>query len=691
MKKFIILITILVFCYLLYDLAYYNFGWYIFPKGGETKIISKTDKNNIYLNDKIFDVKGINLTSSIPGHYDTDYAISYDIYMKWFKQIQELGANTVRIASIFNDDFYNAFYDYNKNNPNPLYLIQGINLDEYALLSHYDGYDNNYYGTLLEKGKTVIDIVHGRKKILIGKDGQGVYKKDISDWVISYIVGSSWYDKTIAYTNNKHDDKKNYQGQFLKTTENATAYEAMLTRLMDKMLIYEKNKYNQLRTISFINSPETDPITEIPYIISDKENEMDYLKPDYLKYQYNKIINLDISNIEQINDYSGLFAAYNVYSYYPDYLSYEKNYYEDTYYSYLEKLNNYHNIPVLITEFGYSTSRGISGLGNSYGSQGGMTEVEQGNALVKAYNTIKNAGSAGAIVFNWQDSWNETTWNIIEKVDLNETIYWNDVQSADQGLGLLTFESHIYVDGNLSDWNNINTFIENDNYKMKIQYDNEYIYFLIEGNTNVPIYIPIDITPKSGSKSGINLTFDKDVDFIICLDDNSKILVQERYNVLKAINSYELDNKNIYANPPLRNSSQFDTINLLLEPFNSSTFSKNYNKSVIFETGKLIMGNSNPYSDEFNSLADYYKDDNKVELRIPWQILNFSNPSNMMIHDDYYENYGVENIKINQIYVGIGNEGKINLDSYKLKGWNLLKYNERLKKSYYILQGEWRQ
>ena len=346
---------------------------------------------------------------------------------------------------------------------------------------------------------------------------------------------------------------------------------------------------------------------------------------------------------------------------------------------------------MLITEFGYSTSRGISGLGNSYGSQGGMTEVEQGNALVKAYNTIKNAGSAGAIVFNWQDSWNETTWNIIEKVDLNETIYWNDVQSADQGLGLLTFESHIYVDGNLSDWNNINTFIENDNYKMKIQYDNEYIYFLIEGNTNVPIYIPIDITPKSGSKSGINLTFDKDVDFIICLDDNSKILVQERYNVLKAINSYELDNKNIYANPPLRNSSQFDTINLLLEPFNSSIFSKNYNKSVIFETGKLIMGNSNPYSDEFNSLADYYKDDNKVELRIPWQILNFSNPSNMMIHDDYYENYGVENIKINQIYVGIGNEGKINLDSYKLKGWNLLKYNERLKKSYYILQGEWRQ
>ena len=134
MKKFIILISILIFCYLFYDLAYYHFGWYLFPKDGKIKIISKTVENNIYLNGEIFDIKGINLTSSIPGQYDTDYAVSYDTYMKWFKQIQELGANTIRIASIFNDDFYDAFYDYNKDNDTPLYLIQGINLDEYTLL-----------------------------------------------------------------------------------------------------------------------------------------------------------------------------------------------------------------------------------------------------------------------------------------------------------------------------------------------------------------------------------------------------------------------------------------------------------------------------------------------------------------------------------------------------------------------------
>ena len=45
--------------------------------------------------------------------------------------------------------------------------------------------------------------------------------------------------------------------------------------------------------------------------------------------------------------------------------------------------------------------------------------------------------------------------------------------------------------------------------------------------------------------------------------------------------------------------------------------------------------------------------DNGVEIRIPWQLLNFSNPSEMMIHDDYYEHYGVENLHIDEMYVGV--------------------------------------
>ena len=61
-------------------------------------------------------------------------------------------------------------------------------------------------------------------------------------------------------------------------------------------------------------------------------------------------------------------------------------------------------------------------------------------------------------------------------------------------------------------------------------------------------------------------------------------------------------------------------------------------------------------------------------IRLPtWESLRqrFSNPSEMMVHDDYYENYGVENLKIREMYLGVGerSEYRIPMTSVPLKGW----------------------
>ena len=59
---------------------------------------------------------------------------------------------------------------------------------------------------------------------------------------------------------------------------------------------------------------------------------------------------------------------------------------------------------MLVTEFAYSTSRGVSTLvDDTYGNFGGMTEQEQGESLVKAYHAIINSNAAGGVIATWMN------------------------------------------------------------------------------------------------------------------------------------------------------------------------------------------------------------------------------------------------------------------------------------------------
>ena len=109
-------------------------------------------------------------------------------------------------------------------------------------------------------------------------------------------------------------------------------------------------------------------------------------------------------------------------------------------------------------------------------------------------------------------------------------------------------------------------------------------------------------------------------------------------------------------------------------------------------TGILKRGNGNPAASDFNSLTDYCFAEHAVELRLPWELLNFSNPSEMQIHDDYYEKYGIENLSISSIQVGatIKYQGEVAMSEIPLKGWGRnVSYHERLKEAYWRMQQVW--
>ena len=175
--------------------------------------------------------------------------------------------------------------------------------------------------------------------------------------------------------------------------------------------------------------------------------------------------------------------------------------------------------------------------------------------------------------------------------------------------------------------------------------------------------------------------------------DQSRVVVQKRYEALASTYAAEYYADDYYINVPDPDTPYFERIKLplVLEEVLPDR-SAEEGSGLAYETGKLRHGNANPKSEDFDSLADFIFAGDYVELRLPWQLLNFSNPSEMQIHDDYYQHYGIENLSIREIYAGAGDGPgqRIPMEAFPLEGWGKRPAShERLKRSYYILRDYW--
>jgi len=719
MKKVLIVTFAVILMLLIGDYLVFYEGILYIPHFGEVTYHSKVDGEKLYIDNgngfEEFEIKGVNMGLSKPGYYATEDAITEEEYLIWFKQIKDMGANVVRVHTVAPEAFYEAFYKFNKDNAEPLYLIQGVSVDEYLLNSIYGAHDKEFYEPFLEDCKKAVDVVHGRYK---ARNENAFfpyhYDKDISPWLYGYILGADWENNFVVYTNNSFQQMKQYDGEYLYT-ENAANFEIFLAKIGDQVISYEVNKYGMQSVLAFSNWANTDPLEH----------------DDSVERYFKKAAKVDVEKIKCKETFlAGQFASYHVYTGYPDFYSILPEHEDNTYLQYLTDLNEHHTMPVVIAEFGASSSRALcteeEGVGRN---QGGINEVEQGNALVSMYDDIMKAGSSGGIVSEWQDEWYKKTWNTVAGVNLESTAYWSNYQVTDQGYGLLSFEpgkekNICYVDGRKTEWSKEDFVTSQSGTELYMKSDEKFVYFLaVKEDFDLgtqSLYIPINTTPKSGSMEAENLgiTMNEKADFVIEItgNDESRIWVQERYDTLSALFYEEISAHNFFSKTfPALDSATFVPINLLMQKelyFEKSDLASagdltdkqlsfeeydienpyHYTVTGYYETGHLTYGNANPASLKYNSLADYCIENGVIEIRIPWQLLNFADPINGYIHDDYYEKYGVEYLRISDISVGVGTgEERIFLATYELEEFDMTpEYHERLKESYYILRDYWK-
>jgi len=721
MKKYLIIVTCLILAYIGYNHAFLEEGFYI--NFGSSKDVTSdftvVDKA-IYLKSEEgleeFEIRGVDMGTGIPKHWSTDFAITKETYLEWFGLIKEMGANAVRVYTVNSTDFYEALYEYNESNDDPLYLIQGVWVDENVMNSHADGFDEQFIDDFIYDCKRTVDVIHGNRNVQddeVKNVAKGNFRTDVSQWVIGYIVGVEWESTIVGYTNDENCNNEYalpYEGEYVYTNDDASPFENMLARVGDSIMSYESNKYGNQRLLAFSNWPNTDPF---------EYNE------DIKKYM-KKYASIDVEHIHMTDAViSGQFASYHIYPYYPNYINYMedlsvygiddiRDYIFDgevhSYEAYLSALAEHHSMPVIISEFGVPSSRGIAAIDTRDGNNhGGISEDEQAEIIVDCYKEIMEAGCAGCCVFSWQDEWFKRAWNTLYATDNKRSAYWSDYQTVEQSFGLMGYDTgykdNCYNDGLLLEWDENDLISENDGTELYMHNDEKYVYFRIHDDDmnfeEDTYYIPIDVTPKSGSTTVKNtdLNFDRAADFLITINgtDKSDIKVQKRYEAISSTYSREVYGFDSYLaeNTPARDSDEFVNIIMSLQEPVLLIYGEEKQATIsTYVTGKLTYGNGNPSSDEYLSNSDFYYSGNDIEIRIPWGLLNFSDPSLGEIHDDYYDNYGISYLTIKNIYAGALNKNDsdttVELGEYELITWNEnVKVEDYLKASYYSLQEIW--
>ena len=644
-------------------------------------------------------LKGVNMGVALPGKYPSEFSATYDNYMDWLKKIAAMNSNTVRTYTILPPEFYEAFAQYNIENGNRhIYLMQGVWADETDSNNYYE---KEYTERFQHEIKDVIDVIHGKAAIQERRGhASGIYARDISKYTAAILLGREWEPVTVTTTNQKNKNKSGYNGSFI-SLPSGNAMECWLAEMMDFTVHYETQIYEKQRPVSFVNWLPTDPMYHNSEFIENKkvrEYDNDIESIDFRKFYRTNLCK------------AGLYASYHAYPYYPDYIYLDEKYRtsinaageKDNYNGYLKDLKEHcPGMPLLITEYGVPSSRGNSHNTPFGNSQGGHSEESQAQLNKTLTEDIFNTGCGGAVYFEWMDEWFKFNWLVLDfEVPANRRKLWHNMENPEQNFGLLAVEQRTKtVDGKEDDWNEKEELAESDKAKLSAGSDAEYFYLKYKlpgfdfGKEN--IHIAIDTYDKNKGDRRLpflNEELDRGVEFLINVvnKDSAEILVDNSYSVYTDIyNNYVP----VYASKP--NNDGIFLRQIMLSNRERESLTGEKTGRTVYDRSALIYGNSSDPS--YSNSNWYWNETEKVlEIRLPWHLLNVSDPSSRNVLNDIEGTPDIESSETDGFYIYSYETDKQDKNAvqipakeeefYKWNKWETPDYKTRLKKSYYMFR-----
>ena len=633
---------------------------------------------------------GVNIGAAKAGTFPGEFGVTKEEYLRWFGYISAMNVRVIRVYVNQMPAFYDALREYNSRAEAPLYLLHGVYMNEDLLDKYGDVYggDGAIRDSFFADIRNAVDMIHGNAAVekLPGSAG-GEYTSDVSPWVIGWILGIEWSAELVQGTDAANPGRTEFAGTYVRT-EGASPFEAFLASAAEECVAHEMEGYGEQRPVALNNWCTTDPL--------DHPNEPNAEMEDAAV--------VDAEHIRATDAFeAGFFASYHVYPYYPDFFSYDTKYREggDPYLAYLKELNAYHSMPVLVAEYGIPASRGIAHVNTVTGmSQGHASEEQQARWLIALREDIRDAGCMGGLIFAWQDEWFKRTWNSMDYEEADRRPFWLNVQSPEENFGLLAFapgekEAAVTLDGDSREWSRRDLLTENDGLRVFARSDAAYLYLLVEGENydfaSDTLYLPLDVLSGQGNTRAGDLTFSDGAEFLVRLhgETDSAVTVDAYYDVFQYDYSERLTYFDALPGEFEKDSGCFNTIWLAMNRPQHLPETDTDNPFERFDTGALTCGNGDPDSGEYNSLADFCAGENCVELRLPWMLIGFMDPSTKQVLGDFHALGGLENVSADGVRVGICRAGSGTVTPmalYTWDNWELPAVRERLKQSYYILR-----
>ncbi len=612
-----------------------------------------------------FYIRGVNLGAALPGRHASQFPDSAT-YALWIDQMAAMGANTVRIYTIHPPDFYAALADHNRRaGGDPIWLIHGVWTE---LPPDHDFRDAEWEGAFLREMEQVVDVVHGRADVAPRPGhASGFYTARVAPWTLAYIIGREWEPYAIASYNTARPRDTAFRGRYL-SVERGRAADVWMAAAMEHMVAYESGTYRSQRPIAYTNWPTLDPLRHVTEATVPGELDIrralgERVRNVPLEYD-NDTTSLDAMRVRATPRFpAGHFASYHAYPYYPDFIMVGPEYVdarspfgESSYFGYLRDLKRHHaGVPVVISEYGVPTGHGYAHLQPQGFHHGGLSERRMAEVNARLTREIAAAGMAGGVVFAWIDEWFKKNWVTVEfELPPDRNRLWHNRLDAEQHYGMFAYEAEPAVAGETAAvrreaWRGIAPLHAGPAGALRAAADAAYLWLLVEpapGAEEVVVGFDVVGPARRGNRRlpGVPDAWDTGFEFALRMADGEARLKAARgYNPFRIVAIEtpappRTQPAPAIANPPpgmftgrlemeiarpLRPAARSDGVYepLLVIP-NRRRFGRDSTEFLArgYDRGILPTG---PEPDGLWVRLD----DGAIEVRIPWGLLNVTDPS----------------------------------------------------------------